>query len=337
METKFVVPFQSPQKVYRIRGKSFFGVFDGARKFDNGMFAVLKDGVVTLYGDAPSGRSYEVWADLEDVFVAPSGWMLLKKRNSDEWQLYDRSKKGPYATGEKAAVFQEDWYCLVFLKQKGDSQWYFWNLYGKYFLPDTKILEADKFDVRYDKFGPYSSRLMFIVTLDGKKTLQRMDTLRVKPTEILSAPYYYCLPNGLIAIDDNTPLKISEGRFSALVLPEKKCKLYSAFFKFQELVCGVAVVGQAVLLRRDDGSWALFAGDELVKEGIVDVEMYYGVMSYAIGIQGKTPGGKNVDVFVRILDGKVVFNYGNERFFIFSGNRSPVVVQADGMNDVFII
>lgn len=339
MDTKFVIPFQSPQKVYHCQSKSLLGVFDGARKFDSGMFAVLKDGVVTLYGELPEGETQVVYSDLEDVFVAPNGYILLKKKNSDEWQLSSLfMRRKSFITGEKAAVFQNAQYCFVFLKQKGKPQWFFCSMNKGAFSPTIREVEADEVEVRYDRLSLYHYRLMFILTLGGKTTLQLVDSVFLTTRDELSAPYYYCLPNGLIAIDDNTPLKISEGRFSALVLPEKECKLYSAFFNFQELVCGVAVVGQAVLLRRDDGSWALFAGDELVKEGIVDVEMYYGVMSYAIGIQGKTPDGKNVEVFVRILDGsKVVFNYGNERFLIFSGKDSPVAVQTDEMNDVFVI
>lgn len=335
METKFVVPFKSPLKVYRSREKSLFGVFDGARKFDNGMFAVLKDGVVTLYKNKSGCEPQVVFSDLEDVFVALNGYILLKKKGSDEWQLYDAHVE-LYATGEKAAVFQDGWYCFAFLKQKGSSQWLFWNLYKDCFLPSTKMLEADEIDVRYDKFGPYRSRLMFIVTLDGKTTLQRMDTLHMKSTVELSAPYYHCLPNGGIVVAEN-PVCVQEGRNVVKVMPDRGVlELYSVDFKFKCCADGLAMVGKSVLLRYYDEQWALFVGDNLLKKDIIHLQMNAGVMAYAIGLKGQTFDGKPVKVWER-YDETVVFEYGDERFFIVDGGISPVVVRADGMDDVFII
>lgn len=336
METKFVVPFKAPQKVYRRREKSLFGVFDGARKFSYyGMFAVLKDGVVTLYQDKSNAEPKVVFSDLEDVFVTLNGYILLKKKGADEWRLYD-SHMELYAMGEKAAVFQEDGYCLVFLKQKECSQWFFWNLYKDCFLPNTKILVADELDVRYDKFGPYSSRLMFIVTLDGKTSLQRMDTLYMKPTEILSSPCGYYLPNGYIVIADQ-PFSISEGVRSQLIMPSNGVlELYSADFKFKCCADGLAMVGKSVLFRYCDGQWTLFVGNNLLKNGIVDVQLYAGVAAYYHAIKARTLDGKPVKVWAR-QDEKIVFECGEERFFIIDDSISPVVVQADGMDDVFII
>ncbi len=335
METKFVMPFQFPRKVYRRQAKSLLGVFDGARKFDNGLFAVLKDGVVTLYRDVSYGKERVIFSDLEDVFVASNGYILLKKKDVDEWQLYDSHLK-IYAMGERVAVFQDDSYCLVFLKQKDKPQWFFYNLCKNSFLPSRKVLDADEFDVRHDKFCPLDSRLMFIVTLDGKTILQWMNMLYLKPTKILSAPYHYCLPDGCIAVAEK-PFYIHEGYRVVKVMPsEGVLEIYSADFKFKYCANGLAIVGKGVILRYYDEQWSLFVGNDLIKGGIVDVQMYAGVMAYHIGVVGKTLDGKTVKVLC-YKDDKVIFEYGDERFFIFLDDALAVVVQADGMDDVFVI
>lgn len=87
METKFVPQFLEPKEVILCNNLTSYGSALGARKFDDGSFAVrYADGVV-LYDNV--GHVLE--ADLEDVLLFPWGFKLFKKKNSPYWYLVDAS------------------------------------------------------------------------------------------------------------------------------------------------------------------------------------------------------------------------------------------------------
>lgn len=336
METRFVKAFASPQMVVKCQPQQVIGVFDGARKFDNGTYAVLKDGVVTLYRTVYYSQDEVILSDLEDIFVTPNGYILLKRKDEDDWQLWDRNKE-ILATGEKACVFQEGHWCLVFLKQKGKSEWIFFDVNKNSILPLMKKIEADELDVRYDNFSAISGRLMFIVTLNGKTILHKMDTLYLKPAKSLEVPFYACLPDGKIVVADALPGAFG-GRRVIQIMPQKGgvLSVYSKDFDFCYCTDGIAMVGTSAVLRLCDSKWSLFVGKKLVKDGILDLEMYAGVMAYAVAAVGRTADGKPVKIS-SYAPGKVVLNYGDERFFIFDDVVNPVVVQANDTEDVFLI
>lgn len=85
METKFVPQFLEPKEVILGKGLTSFGAAFGAKKFEDGSFAVrYADGVV-LYEQ--SGKVLET--GLDDVLMFPWGFKLFKKTDSPSWYLVD--------------------------------------------------------------------------------------------------------------------------------------------------------------------------------------------------------------------------------------------------------
>ena len=85
METKFVPQFLEPKEVILGSTLTSYGVALGAKKFNDGSFAVrYADGVV-LYEQ--SGKILET--GLDDVLIFPWGFKLFKKSDSPSWYLVD--------------------------------------------------------------------------------------------------------------------------------------------------------------------------------------------------------------------------------------------------------
>ena len=78
MEPKFVTGFLTPRVVVRGENQESYGVCFGARRFDDGSFALLGENGVTLYDH--SGHKADDF--LDDVFVFKNGFVLKKKRIS---------------------------------------------------------------------------------------------------------------------------------------------------------------------------------------------------------------------------------------------------------------
>ncbi len=336
METKFVPTFASPRAVYKHCACHFIGVFEGARKFDNGKFALLKDGEVTLYRNIAYAPEKVVFSGLEDVFVAPNGYILLKRKGEGEWQLLDNNQK-VLALGEKVGVFQKESLCLVFLKQQGKAEWVFYDVNKNNFMPSERTIVADEIDVRYDCFSSTSSRLLFIIKLGGKTKLLRVTTLFFELAEELEVPNYYLLPNGDVVVSQN-PFQIYEGYNSVKILPAEGevLTVYSEKLAFDYCTDGIAFVGKVAVFRRLASKWNLFVGKKLVKDGIADLYPYVGVMAYPIGLEGQTSDGTSLTALVHGTD-KVVVECGKERFFIFSDEVMPVVISANDVDDVFLV
>ena len=335
METNFVIPSLMPCVVMKKQTRRKIGVYDGARVFDNNYYALLKNGVVTLYDYIDR----QLFADsvLEDVWVAPNGYRLIKKKGANEWELYDELGQKT-ATGERVAVFNQDGWALVFLKQRGKAQWHFYNVDKNSYLPSVKSVDADEVEVRYDVFAPYSSRLMFILTSGGKTALQFINLLSLKPyREIRNAAYYEFLPDGSIAVADK-PLTRCEGLGFARVVPEEGglMTVYSADHKRYFDSRGIVMFSSGVFLRYDGSCWRTYLADrsQFGKE-VYGIELYAGLMSYHIGVSGKTADGKPVKMTTYSeKDKKVLLEYVDKWLFIVGGK---ILVDAETGQDVFLI
>lgn len=80
MEPKFVTGFLTPRVVVRGENQESYGVCFGARRFDDGSFALLGENGVTLYDR--SGHKADDF--LDDVFVFKNGFVLKKKAKGTE-------------------------------------------------------------------------------------------------------------------------------------------------------------------------------------------------------------------------------------------------------------
>lgn len=332
METKFVKPFSSPQMVIRRRTLEKLGVYDGARVFNNGYYALLKDGVVMLY-NYRCQQLFEDW-ELEDAWVAPNGYRLIKRKGEEMWMLYSSSGNKFYASGEKAAVFNQGCYTLVFLKQKGKAEWLFYDVNKNSILPKEQSVKTEEIEVRYDTTALGADRLMFILTSGGKAILQRINALFMEPVcQIPNVAFYEFLPDGSI-VTSVQPMMREEGKDVVKVMPQAcaSVQLYSPDLKSCCQADGVVMFSSGMFFRCHGIEWFAFAGRYLVARGIYDLRLYAGVKPYNIGVEGGT-SGKPVRAYKCTAE-KVMLEYADKRYFIFNGT---VVIHADLSQDVFLI
>lgn len=325
-------PFFLPRRVVNKQTGDSFGVFDGARVFGHKYYALLKDGVVKLY-DHRNRQLYED-CELEDVWVAPNGYRLIKRKASECWELWNLV--GDCVEGERAAVFQQENICLVFLKLKEASRWCFYNVNKSSMMPSARYIDTEDVDVRYEKLASGCNRLMFILTSGGKVTLQRINMLFLKPEdEIRNVAYHEFLPDGSIVVADDL-LTRTEARCSVQVMPSSGCKMtvYTPDLKSQFCSDGIVMFQSGVFLQLDDSHWRVYdATCRPIGSKIYDVKIYFGLMSYDIGIQGRTADGLLVKIVARSAK-EIFLEYADKRIYIIDGK---MIVYANATEDVFLI
>lgn len=326
METKFVKPSLYPVTVVKRTNKLVVGVFDGVRRFDNGSTALLKNGVVSVYSSVFQKR----FDGLEDVFVAPNGYTLLKRKGADVWQLV-RLYEEVIAEGEQVNVFQKGNFCLVFLKQRGKAEWLFYNVGEHSFLPSARTVVADTISVHLNDF-----QLVFILKLGGKTIIQKINTLYLKPEmQIDDAPFYVFLPDGSVAVSAQSlscPETLSD---ICQVMPAEgeKMTVYSADFKKKLQADGLMICPSGAFFAKFGESWTFFVHWTQVKGEIYHLTLRSFVSSIGTDIQGKTADGK--DVYVDFCSpNKIFLDYAGERFFIFD---ERIIINANDVNDVFLV
>ena len=117
MEPKFVTGFLTPRVVVRGESQESYGVCFGARRFDDGSFALLGENGVTLYDH--SGHKADDF--LDDVFVFKNGFVLKKKRKGQNW-TFETPQGTVIATADKAEIAGSSWLALRVQGQE-------WNVY----------------------------------------------------------------------------------------------------------------------------------------------------------------------------------------------------------------
>lgn len=329
METKFVCPFSARTEVIRRCDGRVIGVFDGVKKFESGYYALLKNGVVSLY----SYNNQLVFDKLEDVWVAPNNYILLKKKGEDMWQLYS-SSRGVVAQGERIKVYVQDGWRLVFLKQKDVKTWHYFDVGEHSYLPSAKILEADDVEVFYQKTGATFNRLLFILSADGKKAIQAIDSISLKAKITISdVCEYLLLDNGDIAVFKGVFRRRAVKLFTEIFPTQGELiDLYDQSFRLWiQAKAVITLSSELVFVCKSNGEWLLFAGDRLLKQGIAELKIsleWDGVV-----LLGKTFDGKQVRVSMASPD-EVLLWVGDEFSYIIDGRFE---VKPKGASDVFFI
>lgn len=124
MEPKFVTGFLTPRVVVRGENQESYGVCFGARRFDDGSFALLGENGVTLYDH--SGHKADDF--LDDVFVFKTGLFSKKSERDRIGRLKRRRElllqrqtrlKSPAAAGwlcacrDRSGTFTRFWACVL--------------------------------------------------------------------------------------------------------------------------------------------------------------------------------------------------------------------------------
>ncbi len=324
METRFVKPFAAPQMVVRQQTGESLGVFDGARAFGTGYYALLKDGIVKLY----DYRKQQIYGDLEDAWVTPNGYHLIREKGSAKWKLFLSPGKCR-AEGDRAVVFAANGTALVFLKQSGVPEWRYFDVSKHSVAPKANCISADEIDVRQQR-----NKLYFILTSGEKNVLQyrTMFTLKLEG-ELSDVPYYAFLPDGSIAVAEK-PLSCIEGPEFLHVTPsEGSVMTVYTGLKFRFRSDGIVMTSSGVYLQRCGEEWSLFAGGRLVKDGIFNVVSYGTFMSCGRDTVGRTADGRPV-VLQACSPEDVMLDYAGEIFHILKGKK--VICAGMGKGIVFI-
>ena len=141
MEPKFVTGFLTPRVVVRGESQESYGVCFGARRFDDGSFALLGENGVTLYDR--SGHKADDF--LDDVFVFKNGFVLKKKRKGQNW-TFETPQGTVIATADKAEIAGSSWLALRVQGQE-------WNVYQVLGLCFERQISVRLFSKRWQVFA----------------------------------------------------------------------------------------------------------------------------------------------------------------------------------------
>lgn len=118
-----------------------YGVCFGARRFDDGSFALLGENGVTLYDH--SGHKADDF--LDDVFVFKNGFVLKKKRKGQNW-TFETPQGTVIATADKAEIAGSSWLALRVQGQE-------WNVYQILGLCFERQISVSLFSKRWQIFA----------------------------------------------------------------------------------------------------------------------------------------------------------------------------------------
>lgn len=203
MEPKFVTGFLTPRVVVRGESLESYGVCFGARRFDDGSFALLEENGVTLYDR--SGHKTDGF--LDDVFVFKNGFVLKKKRKGQNW-TFETPQGTVIAMADKAEIAGGNWLALRVQGQE-------WNVYRVLGLCFERQISVSLFSKRWQVFarlctedlkiyqGSGTGSLVFALSDGDMSVLQRRDAVfgNIK-AELTRRGRYLCLPNGGFALSD---------------------------------------------------------------------------------------------------------------------------------------
>ena len=266
METKFVPQFLEPKEVIFCRNLTSYGSALGARKFDDGSFAVrYADGVV-LYDNA--GQVLET--GLEDVLLFPWGFKLFKKKNSPYWYLVDASgndvlcyvkceAKKVCVSGNVIALcdHRDTWRVFQVNPYRSLIEY----ILVSYFDEDVKVFQnrnSDDFVVAF-------------VRSDASVLLQHRVALSMKVDKIAGTfQKFDCLPNGCFVCSQSDFVKTEYSDGSVEIYPANEGSLVllnehlkTVAHTFQ----GLFLFANGMYLLKFGEEWALYSSmDELLRD-----------------------------------------------------------------------
>lgn len=264
METRFVKAFLKPQTVVHSRSRKNLGICDGAAGFGDYFYAVLRSGSVTLY-DYDGKVLYD---NLDDVWVAPNGYRLIKKKDSVLWELFDpRGEKK--ADGDKIKVMNDNGYNLLFIKQYHSDVWFVYDLCQYSIGPTPRKYAAEDIEAFYLE-GFRCCRLIFAVVENGTHKLWGINPRNLRPETsewVENAPFFEILPDGYIAVSQqDISAELIKANTFVFWRPsseqELPARLYSHRLRLHDTVRGLAVFPDGVkFCCGEDKVWYVVGAD----------------------------------------------------------------------------
>lgn len=324
MDTKFVKNFVSPREVICCVRLCNYGFCWGARKFENGSFALRFAEGVDLY-DA-LGQKLET--QIEDVFVFKNGYRLQKQTTSSGWCLL-RSDGEIILRGEKVEVCDDSLFALKISEQE-------WGIY-QFSNVDGAMQLLTKCNAECVKLFRKKSNVDFVTALmeQGSVVLQlRHGISGVVLLELSKFDFFFPLFDGRFAVSKKQ-LHVNQHAAGCLFIEAiggSGFDLYDDKLKLSVAeVMGITILENGMYLMNEQNEWKFFsANGKLLRDGIYHLSIY------------DAPDLKQCILFARTEDdGRVVFRlkdngwvhvtYGDELRFWTPDGRS--VEAEDGCNE----
>lgn len=269
MNTKFVKNFSFPQEVISKTSLCNFGFCWGARKFENGSFALRRIDGVTLYNS--QGHKLEVC--LDDVFVFKNGYRLQKLSSSSLWALM-QPDGSEVLTGERVEVCDERLFAVKITERE-------WRLYQ--FSDDDKgtlifLTQCYADDLRIFRNSGNDYFIVAFMEPEGVILQLRHEMLGVVSVELPIVRSVIPLFDGRFAVSDKE-LKVSEHQAGCLFVEtsDKACMtLYDDKLQLDtQDISGFAIFHNGMYLLCQNDEWRLFSAQrKLLKDKIYHLTIY---------------------------------------------------------------
>lgn len=324
MDTKFVTNFVSPREVICCAQLHNYGFCWGARKFENGSFALRFAEGVDLY-DA-WGQKLET--RIEDVFVFKNGYRLQKQNASSDWFLL-RSDGEIILKGEKVEVCDNALFALKISERE-------WGIYQFSNVDDTMQLltKCNAEDVKLFRKKGNADFVTALVEHDGVVLQLRHGISGVVLLELSQFDFFFPLFDGRFAVAKKQ-LHVNQHAAGCLFIEATDASgfdLYDDKLKLSVAeVKGITILENGMCLMNEKNEWKFFsANGKLLRDGIYHLSIY------------DAPDLKQSILFARTEDdGRVVFRlkrngwvhvtYGDELRFWTPDGQS--VDAEDGCNE----
>lgn len=279
MEPKFVTGFLTPRVVVRGENQESYGVCFGARRFDDGSFALLGENGVTLYDR--SGHKADDF--LDDVFVFKNGFVLKKKRKGQNW-TFETPQGTVIATADKAEIAGSSWLALRVQGQE-------WNVYQVLGLCFERQISVSLFPRRWQVFakvctedlkiyqGSGTGSLVFALSDGDMSVLQHRGAVFGNITaELTRRGRYLYLPNGGFVLSDAAfrPVWHKSGCLWVKRLSGGEIDLYDERLQLcDEGLSDIIMFKNGMSFRQFGTEWKLVAADGTILEtNVFDLQLY---------------------------------------------------------------
>lgn len=328
MDEKFVQTFNVCHEVVHRDKWVNFGLCFGARKFDNGFFAVRYEKNVILFNN----QAQIVDDHLQDVCVFKNGYFLRKKIDNDFWELI--SPLGAILfCAKQVAVYENE---LIAFKVDDKT----WDIYHF----DGMCLSKNYFaSFKADKLAIYKKNddQHFVFALINEHSISlhvKYQMYKADGNILKNIRHFYHLCNGwFVVASDKITVAHFEGNCVKIDASRGKCfDIYdSALHKVVENVEGFVLFQNGLYLLNWRGEWRLFSvvGEQLIDK-IFDLRIWDEDMAEQVILLANSDS-KQLILF-RLLAEELLYFENEREKSLWAPDGRKIVINCSS-NNVFLL
>ncbi len=328
MDAKFVKTFSICHEVIHRDKLVNFGLCFGARKFDNGFFAIRYDKNVILFNN----HAQIIDDCLQDVCVFKNGYFLRKKINNDFWEFVSPLGAILFCASQ-VAVYENE---LVAFKVDAKT----WKVYhlDEICLSKNHFASFEAEDlVIYKKNGDQH----FVFALIGVNTISlhvKYQMYKADGNILNNVRYFYHLCNGwFVVANDKISVAHFEGNCVKVDTSQgKSFDIYDSYLhKVVENVEGFILFQNGMYLLNSLGEWQLFSvAGKLLVDKIFDVRVWDEDMAEQVILLANSDS--NQLILFKLLAEKLLYIENEREKSLWTPDGRKIVINCSS-NNVFLL